>query len=75
MQIELIGQKLEKREIVYIKDDYEEKAIRIIPNAESSIVYIKFKGKNEYLIDRTSKLVFDIKLGGDEITKEEYENY
>lgn len=75
MEATILVKKLQNKEAVYIKDDYQEMAIRIIPTSSGDIVFAKFKGKTEYSIDHTAKLVFDIQMGGDEITKEEYENY
>lgn len=76
MEGELIGRKLQNKEIVYIKDDYEGKAIRLIPDELGLVVYVKPKGEQEYLIpDSRAKLVFEIEMGGDEITKQEYEKY
>lgn len=75
MDTTILVKKLQNKESVYIKDDFEQMAIRIIPTQSSEIVFAKFKGKAEYSIAHTSKLVFDIQMGGEEITKEEYENY
>ncbi|MDO4763730.1 MAG: hypothetical protein Q4A00_05055 [Flavobacteriaceae bacterium] len=70
-----IVKKLNNQESVYIKDDFEEVVIRLIPNNEEVIVYAKFKGKAEYLIDRKAKLVLDVEMNGKEISKSEYEEY
>lgn len=75
MNIELLRQKLNKNKIVYIKDDYEEMAIRIVSDKGNIYVFAKFKGKAEYSIDQSAKLVFEIEQNGDEISKNEYENY
>lgn len=75
MKAEIIADKLNKNQIVYIRDDYEEMVIKIIPNERDYSVFAKFKNQTEYGIDRTSKLVFEIEQNGNEISKEEYENY
>lgn len=75
MNAEVLVSKLQKKKSVYIKDDFEQKAIRITPTKSGSVVFAKFKGREEYSIDSTAKLVLDIQMGGEEISKEEYENY
>lgn len=75
MKGELIGKRLQNNEIVYIKDDFEEIAIRFMPNEDGTVAYAKFKGKTEYIIDRASKLVYNVEMGGVEISKQEYEDY
>ena len=75
MKIEEIGLKLQNNESVYIKDDFEQMAIRIMPDDGETKVYAKFKGKKEYAIDRKIKLVYDIEVNGEEITEADYKNY
>lgn len=75
MILDDIVKKLNNQESVYIKDDFEEVVIRLIPNNEEVEVYAKFKGQSEYLIDRTAKLVLDVEMNGNEISKSEYEEY
>lgn len=74
MKAELISEKLQQNKSVYIKDDFEQMAIRIVPEAET-LVFAKFKGKKEYPINQAVKIVFDIQMNGEEISKSEYENY
>lgn len=75
MNAEVLVSKLQEKKSVYIKDDFEQKAIRITPTPSGEIVFAKFKGGAEYSIDHTAKLVIDIQMGGEEISQKEYENY
>lgn len=72
----VLFKKLQAGQKVYIKDDYEDIAIKIVPGINHENVFIRRKGRmQEREIDRTSKLVFDTELSGEEISKDEYTHY
>ena len=62
---------LHKEQIIYLKDDYYEAALRI----DGSKFYIKYKGREEEQISYVADIVYQIEHGGEFISKEEYENY
>ncbi len=70
-----IHNKLTNNEIVYLYEDLREVIVRIVPQDDKYICYAKYSGKDEFLIDGTAKIVTDAELGGDIITKEEYEKF
>ncbi len=75
MEYEKIYKRLANQGVVYILDDFEEVAIRLVLEKDKTIAYLKRKGRKEGLSDATLKTVFDVELEGVEITKEEYDNY
>ena len=60
---------------VYILDDFEEAAVRLIYEDEVTKAYLKHKGRKEVSIPQSNKTVCEIILAGKEITKFEYEKY
>lgn len=68
--IKYIGEKINKGESVYLYEDLREVVVEITPQYKC---YVKQKGGEAYLIDNTAKTVADAELGGEIITKEEYE--
>lgn len=64
-----------KGETTYVVDTFEEAAFRFTPSGDSYHVFIKWKGKEEQGIGRTTKIVTEALLGGDIIAKDIYENY
>lgn len=73
--LEIFSNNREKGETTYVVDTFEEAAFRFTPSGDSYHVFIKWKGKDEQDIDRTTKIVFEALLGGDIITKGIYESY
>ena len=63
---------LDRGEQVYMKDDFYEVAIRLNGGKTS---FLKHKGKEEVEIDRSYDMFLEIKMGGEFITKEEYDAY
>ncbi len=60
---------------VYIRDDYEQAVLRLVPTGHGELAYVKWKGKKELQHHYSSKVVFEMEMNGEEITKEEYEKY
>lgn len=60
---------------VYILDDFEEAAVRLIYEDEVTKAYLKHKGRKGVSIPQSNKTVCEIILAGKEITKFEYEKY
>ena len=69
---DIICKCLAKGETVYLKDDFYDAAIRIAGGTET---YLKHKGRHEFHVPYSHDLLCQIELGGDFISKEEYENY
>lgn len=55
---------------VFIHDDYENAVIKVQPD---ETVFLKMKGKPEREISSTSKIVFDIELGGEFVDEDFYD--
>lgn len=75
MDYNILSEKLKAGKIVFILDDFEEAAIRLVPVNGKTKAYIKHIGKTEIEIPQSSKIVFDIVLSGKEISKSEYDKY
>lgn len=70
-----IKEKLEKGLSVYMMDDFLGSAIRMTFNGKRTNTYLKHRGSKEIQISTQEKICFDIRIGGVEITKEQYELY
>lgn len=75
MDYNTLSEKLKAGKIVFILDDFEEAAIRLVPVNGETKAYIKHIWKTEIEIPQSSKIVFDIVLSGKEISKSEYDKY
>lgn len=63
---------IDNGEIVYIKDEFLDVAIRLEPSGNA---FLKYKGKKEHEVDYSNETVFEARIGGDIISKAEYEAY
>ena len=59
--------------ISYLKDDFLDFAIRILPPEYT--IYLKYRGKREKLITKDNETFYNILCGGEFITKKEYDNF
>ena len=75
MDYNTLSEKLKADKIVYIFDDFEEAAVRLVPTNGETKAYIKHLGRTETEISQSSEAVFNIVLSGNEITKSEYDGY
>ncbi|MCH4154854.1 MAG: hypothetical protein LKF31_00970 [Muribaculaceae bacterium] len=75
MDITQIGSLLLKYGEIYLLDDFEEIAVRLTLSEGCTIAHLKHKGNGEVPISQSEKVVFDVKLGGELISKEVYEAY
>ena len=64
--------RIRKGETVYMRDDFYDVAIRLDGDWDE---YLKHKGRGEVKVPHGYKLVLEIELGGEFITKEEYDAY
>lgn len=64
-----------KKGSVYLKDDYEDIVLRIVVVDKSTHCFIKRRGRTEVEVDSTDKYIFESKLNGYEISKEEYDKF
>lgn len=69
---EIVVERLTNGETVYMKDDFYDAAIRLVNGKES---YLKHKGRNEIPVPHYNDTLCQIELGGEFISKDEYENY
>lgn len=68
----IVTEKIQKGEVVYMKDDFYEAAIRLVGDYDS---FLKHRGKEEVQVPHGYEVVMDIQMGGEFISKEEYEAY
>lgn len=64
---------LEKNNVVYLYDEYEDAVFKFTGTGKGNYCTVKFRGKAPYQIECTTNLACEAFLGGDIITKEEYE--
>jgi hypothetical protein len=74
MDLVKLYSKLEKG-TVYLKDDYEDIVLRMVVVDNSTHCFIKRRGRKEVEVDSTEKDIFESKMYGNEISKEEYEGF
>lgn len=74
MDLVKLYSKLEKG-TVYLKDDYEDIVLRMEFIDNSTHCFIKRRGRKEVEVDSTEKDIFESKMYGNEISKEEYEGF
>ncbi|MBD8019088.1 hypothetical protein [Kaistella pullorum] len=74
--IESIYNSLEIDKPVFIYDDFEQVVIKLMVSENNKIsAFAKHKGRNEYSLDPTTKLVYNAELGGEIVNQEFYDNY
>lgn len=71
----IIHDKLQKKQNVYMLNDFEDAVIRISPIAEKETVTVKFKGDFEFEMDWKGDLIVETEISGKFITKEKYDKY
>ena len=64
-----------KKGTVYLKDDYEDIVLRMVIVGDSTHCFIKRRGRKEVEVNPTDKDVFESKMNGNEISKEEYDEF
>ena len=64
-----------KNGTVYLKDDYEDIVLRMEIIVNSTHCFIKRRGRKEVEVDSKEKDVFESKMNGNEISKEEYDEF
>lgn len=73
--LDLIAGQLKNNIAVYLKNDLEDICIRLEPTINSYNSYAKQKGKEEYKIDKKTNLVMETEMGGNMISKKQYNEY
>ena len=73
--IEFLYNNLEMNKTVYLYHDFEETVYKFIPQIDRTKSFAKFKGKEEFEISQSTKLVFEAKMGGEIVYREFYNNY
>lgn len=74
MDIVKLCRKIEQ-DTVYLKDDYEDVVLRLVSIDGSVHYYIKRRGRPETEVDSTDRDIFECKMNGYEISKEEYDRF
>lgn len=74
MDLVKLYSKLEKG-TVYLKDDYEDIVLRMAVIDKSTHCFIKRRGRKEVEVDSKEKDIFESKMYGHEISKEEYDKF
>ena len=64
-----------KKGTVYLKDDYEDIVLRMEAIDNSIHCFIKRRGRKEVEVDSKGKDIFESKMNGNEISKEEYDEF
>lgn len=74
MDLVKLYSKLEKG-TVYLKDDYEDIVLRMEVIDNSTHCFIKRRGRKEVEVRSTDKDIFESKMYGNEISKDEYDKF
>lgn len=64
-----------KKGTVYLKDDYDDIVLRMEFIDNSTHCFIKRRGRKEVEVDSKDKDIFESKMNGNEISKEEYDEF
>ena len=72
---EYISEKFEKNETVYLLNDFEDIAMKLIPGKKTYRIIARFKGGGEYSLEKTTNLALETRIGGMIITKDEYNKW
>ena len=64
-----------KKGTVYLKDDYEDIVLRMEVIDDSINCFIKRRGRKKTEVDSREKDIFESKMNGNEISKEEYDEF
>lgn len=64
-----------KKGTVYLKDDYEDIVLRMEVIDNSTHCFIKRRGRKEVEVDSKEKYIFESKMNGNKISKEEYDEF
>lgn len=75
MNQKILQTKLLAGEIVYVLDNFEESAVRLVYDNGTTKAFIKHKGRDEIGISQSNETVCEIILSGKEISKSEYDKY
>lgn len=75
MEQSVLRNKLISGETVYLLDDFDEVAIRLVYDGNNTKSYIKHNGRSEVEVPQSNETVCGIILGGKEISKHEYDKY
>lgn len=73
--IEFLYDNLKMNKKVYLYDDFEQAVFKLIPEKDFIKAFAKFKGKKEYELSQSTKLVYEAKMGGEIVDKNFYDNY
>lgn len=77
MENKLLAKKLSKGQTVYLFDDFEGAMVKFTfdTKEQRTRTYLKRKGQKPVEVPQSSKTVFEIEMGGKEVTSEAYDKY
>lgn len=64
-----------KEGALYLLDEYEGAVFMFTDTGKGNYCTVKFKGKQPYKVECTTNIACEAYLGGDIITKEQFEKY
>ncbi len=75
MNQNLLIKKLRAGETIYLRDDFEEACIRLYADKDGTHAFLKHTHTQEIARPQSNEKVFNITLGGKEISKKEYNEH
>lgn len=73
MKQEVLANKLNAGKAVYVYDDFEDAAVRLVCSTGETKTYLKHRNHNEVELPQSYETICEIILGGEEISKQEYD--
>ena len=70
--LKYIIEKFAKNDNVYLYDDYQKVAIKMVPKGEETKCFAKLSDGVEYEVDERADIVMNAEIGGEIITENEY---
>lgn len=64
-----------KEGVLYLFDDFEGAVFKFTGTGKGNFCEVKFKGKQPYEVECTTNIACEAYLGGEIITKEQYDKY
>lgn len=73
MKPSILYERLESGKTVYVYDDFEDAAVRLVYSDGETQAYLKHRNHNEVKLPQSYETICEIILGGEEISKQEYD--
>ncbi len=75
MDLVKLGKRVAAGETIFLCDDFEEACVRVYIKENKTHTYFKKSGRVEIEVPFSNEIIFEMLLGGREITEEEYRKY